>query len=211
MPELRRNDTAEPSTATRTALSPDAFDRLLAPLAQAAYAVAVCLTRSEHAASRLLPDAAVAAFRRFRELEDERDFRLWFFRILVVTYLASREAETAGAQAADLDDTPDLLLYARSAGAGYPTAGADPAFQLLDTLGPERVMAATALLSEEYRLVCALYFLLELTYEEIARVLDYPVGTVRSRLHRGRKMLQKALWHIAEAEGLTNSPRGNVR
>jgi RNA polymerase sigma-70 factor (ECF subfamily) len=102
----------------------------------------------------------------------------------------------------DLDDTPDLYLYARSAETGFPTAGPDPAAQLFDKLGTERVVAAIERLPEEYRVVSTLYFMEDFSYQEISRVLECPVGTVRSRLHRGRKMLQKALWHVAQEDGL---------
>ena len=54
-------------------------------------------------------------------------------------------------------------------------------------------------------MVSTLYFMEDLSYEEIARVLGCPIGTVRSRLHRGRKMLQKALWQVAEESGIVES------
>jgi len=63
-------------------------------------------------------------------------------------------------------------------------------------------VAAIDRLPEEYRVVSTLYFMEDLAYEEIARMLDCPIGTVRSRLHRGRKMLQKALWLIATEDGI---------
>jgi RNA polymerase sigma-70 factor (ECF subfamily) len=106
----------------------------------------------------------------------------------------------------DLDDTPDLYIYARSGEAGFPTQGPDPASQLLDKLGTERIVAAIDQLPDEYRIVSALYFMEDLSYEEIAQALECPVGTVRSRLHRGRKMLQKALWQIAEEDGIVRQP-----
>jgi RNA polymerase sigma-70 factor (ECF subfamily) len=59
-----------------------------------------------------------------------------------------------------------------------------------------------ARLPTEYRIVATLYFMEDLTYEEIAHTLECPVGTVRSRLHSSRKMLQKALWQIAEEDGI---------
>ena len=105
--------------------------------------------------------------------------------------------------APELDDTPDLYLYARSAAAGLPVDGQDPAAALLDRVGTDGVVTAIARLAEEYRLVCSCCFLADLTYEEIALVLEYRVGGVRARLHRGRRMLQKALWHVAQAEGIT--------
>ena len=63
-------------------------------------------------------------------------------------------------------------------------------------------MDAIDLLPEEYRVVCTLYFLEDLSYEDTAGILECPVGTVRSRLHRGRKMLQKSLWQVAEEDGI---------
>jgi RNA polymerase sigma-70 factor (ECF subfamily) len=97
-------------------------------------------------------------------------------------------------------------IYARSGEAGFPTQGPDPASQLLDKLGIERIVAAIDQLPDEYRIVSALYFMEDLSYEEIAQALECPVGTVRSRLHRGRKMLQKALWQIAEEDGIVRQP-----
>ena len=102
----------------------------------------------------------------------------------------------------DLDDTPDLYIYARSGEAGFPTQGPDPAAQLLEALGTERVVEAIGRLPDEYRIVSTLYFMEDLSYEEIARIVGCPVGTVRSRLHRGRKMLQKALWQVAQEGGI---------
>jgi RNA polymerase sigma-70 factor (ECF subfamily) len=99
-------------------------------------------------------------------------------------------------------DPDDLYLYARSGQAGFPTQGPDPAAQLLEQLGTERIVAAITRLPDEYRIVSTLYFMNDSSYEEIARILECPVGTVRSRLHRGRKMLQKSLWQIAEEDGI---------
>jgi RNA polymerase sigma-70 factor (ECF subfamily) len=107
----------------------------------------------------------------------------------------------------DLDDTPDLYLYARSGEVGFPTDGPDPASALLDRLGTERVVAALDQLPEEYRIVSTLYFMQDFSYEEIARTLECPVGTVRSRLHRGRKILQKALWQVALEAGIVHPSR----
>ena len=121
-------------------------------------------------------------------------------------YFSTRRREKTRPATADLDNTPDLYLYARSAETGFPTAGPDPAAQLLDRLGTERVTSAIARLPEEYRVVATLYFMEDFSYEEIGRVLQCPVGTVRSRLHRGRKMLQKSLWQVAEEDGIISGP-----
>jgi RNA polymerase sigma-70 factor (ECF subfamily) len=155
----------------------------------------------------LLQAAATAACRAFADFGGGDDFRVWFLAFVTSIAGASTCRDFPGSEAQDLDDTPDLLIYARSAAAGLPTGGDRPAAELLDRLGTERVMAALRRLPGEYRIVCALSFLADLTYEEIGRVQSYPMGTARSRLHRGRKMLQKALWAVAEADGLTGQER----
>jgi RNA polymerase sigma-70 factor (ECF subfamily) len=95
--------------------------------------------------------------------------------------------------------------------AGLPTTGADPATTLLDRMDSEQVGRAVEELPDEYRAVATLYFMQDLSYQEIAEVLSVPVGTVRSRLHRGRKMLQKSLWHLAEESGIVrNLTRGDA-
>ena len=76
----------------------------------------------------------------------------------------------------------------------------------MSKLTSEQVLAAFDDLPEEYGVVARLFFHDELEYQEIAELLGCPVGTVRSRLHRGRKMLQKLLWSVAIAAGLLSAP-----
>ena len=178
------------------------FERLFAAVAGTAFGIASRLTRNQADAEDLVQEAALLAFRAFASFEPGTNFRAWFFRILTNCYFSKRRREKRRPVTSDLDDTPDLYLYARSAEAGFPTQGPDPAAQLLDQLGTERVVAAIARLPEEYRVVSTLYFMEDLSYEEIAEALDCPIGTVRSRLHRGRKMLQKALWQVAVESGI---------
>jgi len=198
----------QPSPAARSAspaqpLCPPAdFEPLFAAVAGTAFGIAMRLTRNQADAEDLVQEAALLAFRAFASFEPGTNFRAWFFKILTNCYFSKRRREKSRPVTSDLDDTPDLYLYARSAEAGFPTQGPDPAAQLLDRLGTERVVTAIARLPEEYRVVSTLYFMEDLSYEEIAEVLGCPIGTVRSRLHRGRKMLQKALWLVAEESGI---------
>jgi RNA polymerase sigma-70 factor (ECF subfamily) len=76
-------------------------------------------------------------------------------------------------------------------------------------LEAEQVSRAIAALPEDYRVVAALYFMEQFSYQEIAEIVGCPVGTVRSRLHRGRRMLQKALWHVAEQQGIVADLRAS--
>jgi len=73
---------------------------------------------------------------------------------------------------------------------------------MMDKLDTEHVAEALDALPEVYRVAATLYFVDDLSYQQIADVIGCPVGTVRSRLHRGRRMLQKALWRVAEERGI---------
>jgi RNA polymerase sigma-70 factor, ECF subfamily len=178
------------------------FESLFSAAVNAAFGIALRLTRNQADAEDLVQEAALLAHRAFGSFETGTNFRAWFFKILTNCYYSKRRREKCRPVTSDLDDTPDLYLYAHSGQAGFPTQGPDPAAELLDKLGTERIVAAINRLPEEYRVVSTLYFMDDLSYEEIARVLECPVGTVRSRLHRGRRMLQKSLWAIAEEDGI---------
>jgi RNA polymerase sigma-70 factor (ECF subfamily) len=182
--------------------APATFESLFTAVMNTAYGVAMRYCRNQADAEDLVQEAALLAHRAFASFEDGTNFRAWFLKILTNCYFSKRRREKSRPVVSDLDDTPDLYLYARSGQAGFPTQGPDPAAELLETLGTERITAAIGRLPEEYRVVATLYFMEDLSYEEIARILECPVGTVRSRLHRGRKMLQKALWQVAEEDGI---------
>ena len=181
---------------------PASFEALFAAVINSAFGVAVRYTRNPADAEDLVQEAALLAYRAFDSFESGTNFRAWFLKILTNCYYSRRRREKCRPVTSDLDDTPDLYLYARAGQAGFPTQGPDPAATLLDKLGVERIIEAIDRLPEEYRVVCSLYFLNDLSYEDTARVLECPVGTVRSRLHRGRRMLQKALWQVAEEDGV---------
>jgi RNA polymerase sigma-70 factor, ECF subfamily len=207
VPESPQFAAVRPSA--RAADRPDtAFEALLAGVAESAYGVALCLADGEATAVERLQEAVAGACRNLKGLAQDTDVRLRFLGILAREHLAAGRRGSEQADCTDLDDTPDLHLYVRSAAAGWPTAGEHPAAELLERLGTERVVRALRRLPADYRVVCTLYFMADLSYEEIASVMEYPVGTVRARLHRARNMLQKSLWRIAEAEGMADRPGG---
>lgn len=183
----------------------DRFEALLAPILGRAYGLALHFTRDGPDAEDLVQEAALLAYRHSHTFEPGTNFRAWFFRILTHAFYARRRTESRRPTTVEMTDAPELFLYARTAGAGLHDRSEDPARTLLGRLGVEQVRRAIGALPEDYRLVCALYLLEDLKYSEIARLLDVPVGTVRSRLHRGRRILQKALWTIAEEEGVVAS------
>ena len=190
------------SAATGAVLGADEFQALLVDVLPTAYGYALRLTRNRADAEDLVQDTALRAFRAMNTFEPGTNFKAWMFRILTRCFWANHRRRQRRPNTVDFDDTPDIFLFARSAENGLSWQGEDPARALVDRLGAERVSEAIGQLPEEYGVVCTLYFMEDFAYHEIADVLEVPVGTVRSRLHRGRKMLQKALWSIAQEAGI---------
>jgi RNA polymerase sigma-70 factor (ECF subfamily) len=184
--------------------SPADFDALLRSVLDRAYGTALHLTRHRQDAEDLVQEASLHAFRAFHSFRPDSNFRAWFFRILVNCFYTSRRRRRRRHESSmdDLEDSFQLYLYARSAEVGLSGESTDPARMALDRLAGEDIGRALEMLPEEYRVVSTLYFLEDFSYQQIAEVLGVPVGTVRSRLHRGRRMLQKRLWTLAEDRGI---------
>ncbi|MGH7631499.1 MAG: sigma-70 family RNA polymerase sigma factor [Gemmatimonadales bacterium] len=177
------------------------FEELLRPVLDAAYRAAYYLSRNRSDADDLVQEAALLAWRSFDSFERGTNFRAWFHRILTNVFLtrcrSARRHPTVPLDA-DADDGSDRTL----ADARGATGSADPASAILSGLALEDVRAALESLPVEYRTVAVLYFVDDLSYEQIATALDCPVGTVRSRLHRGRRMLWQRLRDTAKDFGI---------
>jgi RNA polymerase sigma-70 factor, ECF subfamily len=186
----------------RVLLTAAEFQAQLAALLPHAYGYALRLTRNRADAEDLVQEAALQACRGQAGFEAGTNFKAWFYRILTTCFWGKHRRDQRRPSTIDFDDSPVLYLYQRSAEHGLPMTGEDPASTLLDRMGTERVATALSQLPEEFGVVCTLYFMEDFAYQEIAEVLGVPVGTVRSRLHRGRKMLQKALWQVAADAGI---------
>ena len=178
------------------------FEALLAPILQMAYGTAVRLTRNRTEAEDLIQDAALMAYKAFASFQRGTNFKAWFFRILTNAFYSRHRKEKHEKANLSSEDVPALYLYQKTTEAGLWGSGSDPAAAIMDRLDADRVGEALDTLPEEYRIVSTLYFIDDLSYQQIADVLQCPVGTVRSRLHRGRRMLQKALWDVAMERGI---------
>jgi RNA polymerase sigma-70 factor (ECF subfamily) len=179
------------------------FESLLTPLLGPAYGTALHLTRNAADAEDVVQEASLNAFRGFTSFERGSNFRAWFFRILVnCVYSRHRKTRRQGTEV-ELEDGPELYLYCQTAASGLHAQTEDPASELMNRLDREAITAALDALPDDYRVVATLYFMQDLPYQEIAAMVGCPVGTVRSRLHRARRLLQKNLWRIAEQRGIT--------
>jgi RNA polymerase sigma-70 factor (ECF subfamily) len=158
------------------------FEWLLMPHLGAAYNLARWLTRSEHDADDVVQDAYLRAFRGFSGYRGG-DARTWLLRIVrntSYTWLRQRRGETVSEGADELAELPD-------------DDAVDPEAQLIGQADAARVRTALDTLPVELREAVVLRELEGLSYKEIAEVADIPLGTVMSRLSRGRKHLERAL------------------
>jgi RNA polymerase sigma-70 factor (ECF subfamily) len=178
------------------------FEQLFSPIFQMAYGTAVRLTRNRTEAEDLVQDAALLAYRAFGTFQRGTNFKAWFFRILTNAFYSRHRKEKHEKANLSTEDVPALYLYTKTAEAGLHGRENDPASAIMDKLDTEQVSEALEALPTEYRVVATLYFIEDFSYQQIAEVLECPVGTVRSRLHRGRRLLQKALWDVAVERGI---------
>ncbi len=162
------------------------FEALLKPLLPTAYRAALHLTRNQADAEDVVQETVLLALRGFGGFQLGTNFKAWFMRILTnVFYGRGRRARVAGTTVS-LDEVPPLHLYTKTAAAGWHGADANPAATFFSKLETE--------------------FVDDLSYQDIATMLDCAVGTVRSRLHRARRLLQRALWDLAVDNGIVPHP-----
>lgn len=184
------------------------FETLLMESLEPAYRLALRLSGDSEDAQDLVQEAALRASRFRHTFQKGTSFKSWFYRIIVNQFYTTtrRRKNTMTTSLDSLSDATDIFLFARSAEAGLIAPDADPAANVVSRMAEDDVARALAALPEEFRTVATLYFIDDLSYQEIAEILGVPIGTVRSRLHRGRHMLQKQLWRVAEELGIVRPP-----
>ncbi|MGI9625571.1 MAG: sigma-70 family RNA polymerase sigma factor [Longimicrobiales bacterium] len=183
------------------------FQSLLEPVLDSAFGMAMSYTGgSEADAEDLVQDSALKAFKGFASFERGTNFKAWFFRILMNTAVSRFRTTKRRPTEVDIDDAAAAPLLRQAAQRGIDVSGSDPAKAFVERIRLDSIHEAIGALPPEFRQACVLYFLEEFTYPEIAEVLDIPVGTVRSRLHRARKVLQRRLLDAAVEDGIIATP-----
>lgn len=189
------------------------FEAEVERLTDRLYGTALRLTRHRTDAEDLVADALSQAWARLPDLQDRQAFEKWIFRILVNGFVSERRKKQARPRevAAELDGEQHFSLFERMHQPFLLWWG-NPEQQLLDKLLREDIEKAVEELPEDFRLVVVMVELWGFSYAETAETLAIPVGTVRSRLSRGRGLLQRALWRHADEAGLTRaSTEGGAR
>jgi RNA polymerase sigma-70 factor (ECF subfamily) len=166
------------------------------------YSAALRMTRNQADAEDLVQETYLRAYRGFEGFAEGTNLRAWLFRILTNTYINAYRARQRRPQESDLADVEDLYLYRRLGSLDAVLANRSAEDTLMDMLTDDEVKQALEDLPENFRLAVLLADVEGFSYREIAEMLDIPIGTVMSRLHRGRKAMQKALYDYAHARGL---------
>jgi RNA polymerase sigma-70 factor (ECF subfamily) len=187
---------------TKTNQSRAQFEALLTPWLDPLYASALRLTRNERNAEDLVQDTVMRAWRFFDKFQKGTNFRAWIFKILTNTFINSYRRNTR--ERSLQDESERQSVEARFFSSDLTEQTQNPEEYLLERVMSEDVLKAIDSLSIDFRMVVILADLQEFSYKEIAEILDVPVGTVMSRLFRGRKQLQKLLL-AREGEGSGNT------
>lgn len=176
---------------------PAVFEAEMNPHLDALYRNALRLTGNANDAEDLLQDTYLRAYRFFYQYQLGTNGKAWLFRIMNTVFLNDYRKRVRQGETVSYDGLEDFYLYNRlsedGVGGDHPETD-NPEKAVLEKLDIEIIQKAIDALPPEFRETVALATLEEMAYQEIADTLEIPVGTVRSRLSRGRKLLQKALW-----------------
>ena len=176
------------------------------------YGTALRLTRNPADAEDLVQQTMLKAFAAFDRFDEGTNIKAWLYKILQNTFISNyrkrqREPKTVAAEA-----NVDFSLYERLSDA---TRSAE--VSVLEALPDSEVKDALESLPEQFKTAVLLADVEGFSYQEIADITEVSIGTVMSRLHRGRKALQRALWDYARARGLVEeeepweNPRRTVK
>lgn len=166
------------------------------------YSTALRMTRNAADAEDLVQETYLRAYRGFGGFTEGTNLRAWLYRILTNTYINTYRAKQRRVGETDLNDVEDLYLYRRIGALESVAAGRSAEDELMELFTEAEVKEALEALPEQFRMVVLLADVEGFAYKEIAEILDIPIGTVMSRLHRGRKAMHKGLFDFAAERGL---------
>jgi RNA polymerase sigma-70 factor (ECF subfamily) len=179
------------------------YERDVLPLLPSLYGAAMRLTRNPSDAEDLLQETYLRAYRGFGGFQEGTNLKAWLYRILTNSYINTyrkkqREPQTVSGP----EDLDEWYLYDRLGGRNVEGSAEEA---VLDQIPDQAVKDAVESLPERFRLPVLLADVEGFSYKEIAEIMDTPIGTVMSRLHRGRKALEKALWETAKERGFVDA------
>ncbi len=174
------------------------FEAEALPHMDALYRTGLRLAKNQSDAEDLVQEAFAKAYRFWDKFESGSNCRAWLFKIMTNIFINEYRSKSRSPLQANIDDIDDNYLYGQLASSEMTE---NPEQALFSKLFDDDVKKAIENLPDDFRLVAVLSFLEGFSYQEIAEIADLQLGTVKSRLHRGRKLLQKQLFDYAVKNG----------
>lgn len=165
----------------------------------ALYRTALRMTKNTKDAEDLVQETLLKAYRFFDRFEKGTNIKAWLFKIMMNIFINDYRQKSKKPTSMSYEDVDDNYLYHQLK--FQKTEGRDPEELLFSRIFDDDVKRAIEELPDDFRIVVVLAFLEEFSYQEIAEIANLQLGTVKSRLHRGRKLLQKSLWEYAQRNG----------
>ncbi len=166
------------------------------------YSAALRMTRNPADVEDVLQEALLKAYREYYTFKAGTNLKAWLYRVLTNTFINKYRQKSRRPSEVKLGELEDLYLYKRLGDSGPGGASRSAEEEALDQFVDSDIKAAVEALPENFRLPVLLADVEGFSYKEIAEIMEVPIGTVMSRLHRGRKQLQRALWQVAEERGI---------
>jgi len=188
---------------------PASFADLTMPYMSSLYSGALRMTRNPSDAEDLVQETYLRAYRGFKGFREGTNLKAWLYKILTNTFINQYRAKRRRPEQVDLDDLEDFYLYKRLGGHAAVEATRTAESDVLDALPDAEVKDALESLPDAFRIAVILADIEGFSYKEIAEITEVPIGTVMSRIHRGRKQLQKRLWNYARERNLAPDTTAN--
>ena len=170
------------------------------------FSTALRMTRNRSDAEDLVQETYIKGWRSFHTFQEGTNLRAWLFRIMTNTYINKYNAQKRKGTEVELDDIEELFLYKRLGSIDQSQLSSLAEDQMLELFTDDEVKNAIESLPEDFRIPVLLSDVDGFSYKEISEMLEIPMGTVMSRLHRGRKAMQKMLYEYARERGLIVEP-----
>jgi RNA polymerase sigma-70 factor (ECF subfamily) len=168
------------------------------------FATALRMTRNKADAEDLVQETFLKGWRAFDSYQQGTNLRAWLFRIMTNTFINKYNSQQRRPQETELDEVEELFLFRRMGAFDQSKMSQSAEDQMLELFTDDEVKNAIESLPETFRIPVLLSDVEGFSYKEIAEMLEVPIGTVMSRLHRGRKAMQKMLYEYAKERGLVD-------